>query len=138
MTIEALGTDRIGDSIAYTCELARYLAERLERNPIFELKAPVSLNIVCFGIRGKSSEFVRSLVMDIQESGLAAPSWTTINGELVVRCAIVNHRTTMADIDGFIDTVTGYTTFSFSVSFSWLGRSRTAVVNPRIILVSPK
>jgi aromatic-L-amino-acid decarboxylase len=108
MTIEALGTDRIGDSIAHTCKIARYLAERLEHNPIFELKAPVSLNIVCFGIRGASTEFVRNLVMDIQESGLAAPSWTTINGELVVRCAIVNHRTTMADIDGFMDTVTGY------------------------------
>ena len=52
MTIEALGTERIGKSIAHTCELARYLAERLERYPTFELKAPVALNIVCFGIRG--------------------------------------------------------------------------------------
>jgi aromatic-L-amino-acid decarboxylase len=108
MTIEALGTDRIGNSIARTCDLARSLAERLARNPIFELKAPVSLNIVCFGFRGASSELVRNLVLDIQESGLAAPSWTTISGELVVRCAIVNHRTTMADIDGFVDTVTAY------------------------------
>jgi aromatic-L-amino-acid decarboxylase len=116
MTIEALGTDRIGNSIAHTCELARYLAERLERNPIFELKAPVSLNIVCFGIRGTSSEFVCNLVLDIQESGLAAPSWTTVNGELVVRCAIVNHRTTMADIDGFMDTLTALTDSRLSTS----------------------
>jgi glutamate/tyrosine decarboxylase-like PLP-dependent enzyme len=106
MTIEALGTDRIGKSIAHTCVLARYLAERLERYPVFELKAPVALNIVCFGVRGADTEFVRNLVLDLQESGLAAPSWTTLNGELVVRCAIFNHRTTLADIDGFVDTLT--------------------------------
>lgn len=108
MTIEALGTDRIGGSIAHTCMLARHLAEALQRHPAFELKAPVALNIVCFGIRGADSEFVRNLVLDLQESGLAAPSWTTINGELVVRCAIVNHRTTVADIDAFMDTLNRY------------------------------
>ncbi|UVK51760.1 aminotransferase class V-fold PLP-dependent enzyme [Mesorhizobium sp. AR02] len=108
MTIEALGTDRIGGSIAHTCMLARHLAERLERHPEFQLKAPVALNIVCFGIRGANSEFVRTLVSDLQESGLAAPSWTTLNGELVVRCAIVNHRTTVADIDSFVGTLDRY------------------------------
>ncbi|MGX7873767.1 pyridoxal phosphate-dependent decarboxylase family protein [Mesorhizobium sp. ORM6] len=108
MTIEALGTDRIGNSIAHTCMVARHLAERLERHPAFQLKAPVALNIVCFGVRGANSEFVRTLVLDLQESGLAAPSWTTLNGELVVRCAIVNHRTTVADIDSFVDTLDRY------------------------------
>lgn len=108
MTIEALGTERIGKSIAHTCELARYLAERLKRYPIFELKAPVALNIVCFGIRDANDDFVRNLVLDIQESGLAAPSWTTLNGALAVRCAFVNHRTTIADVDAFIETLLQY------------------------------
>jgi hypothetical protein len=57
-------------------------------------------------VRGADTEFVRNLVLDLHESGLAAPSWTTLNGELVVRCAIFNHRTTLADIDGFVDTLT--------------------------------
>ncbi len=105
MTIEALGTDRIGRSIAHTCSLARYLAERLESYPIFELKAPVALNIVCFGIRGASPETVRGLILDLQESGTAAPSWTMLNGELVARCAIVNHRTTRADADQFVSAI---------------------------------
>ena len=108
MTIEALGTERIGKSIAHTCELARYLADRLGHYPIFELKAPVALNIVCFGIRGANDDFVRNLVLDIQESGLAAPSWTTLDGELAVRCAFVNHRTTIADVDAFIETLIQY------------------------------
>lgn len=102
MTIETLGTDRIGDAIAETCSLARYLAERLAEYPIFELKAPVALNIVCFGIRGVGSELVRTLILELQVSGTAAPSWTSLNGELVVRCAIVNHRTRREDIDAFV------------------------------------
>jgi aromatic-L-amino-acid decarboxylase len=108
MTIEALGTERIGNSIAHTCRLAAYLAERIESHPRLELKAPVALNIVCFGIRGADAGTVRTLVLDLQQSGLAAPSWTTVGGELVVRCALVNHRTTRADIDFLIDTLDAY------------------------------
>jgi glutamate/tyrosine decarboxylase-like PLP-dependent enzyme len=103
MTLEAHGSERIGSSIAETCRLASYLGRRIESHPDFELKAPVALNIVCFAIRDADSETVRNFVLDLQQSGLAAPSWTTIGGQLVVRCAIVNHRTTMADIDAFID-----------------------------------
>lgn len=102
MTIETLGAERIGGSIEHTCALARHLAERLRQHPAIELKAPVSLNIVCFGIRGVDAAYIRNLVSDLQESGLAAPSWTTLHGHLVVRCAIVNHRTTRADIDRFV------------------------------------
>ncbi|MBW6422683.1 cytochrome D ubiquinol oxidase subunit I [Rhizobium sp. XQZ8] len=108
MTIETLGADRIGQSIAHTCALARHLASRLDAHPLFEVKAPVALNIVCFGICGGGSDLVRTLVIDLQEQGLAAPSWTMIDGELVVRCAIVNHRTTETDLDGFIDIMTAY------------------------------
>lgn len=108
MTIEALGAERIGSSIAHTCELARYLAERLERHPAIQVEAPVALNIVCFGIRGANAEAIRNLVLDLQECGLAAPSWTTLHGRLVVRCAIVNHRTTMADVDRFVTILGDY------------------------------
>jgi len=103
MTIETLGADRIGRSIARTCALARHLAQRLDDHPLFEVKAPVALNIVCFGIRGADAEQVRNLVLDVQEAGLAAPSWTVLDGELVARCAILNHRTTVGDIDRFVD-----------------------------------
>jgi aromatic-L-amino-acid decarboxylase len=108
MTIETLGTERIGDSIAQTCEVARYLAKSLRKYAVFELKAPVALNIVCFGIRGADSDFVRSMVLDLQVSGVAVPSWTRINDELVIRCAIVNHRTTFGDIDLLVATMLKY------------------------------
>jgi aromatic-L-amino-acid/L-tryptophan decarboxylase len=107
MTIETLGTARIGDAILHNCELARYLAEKVEQSQIFELKAPVSLNIVCFGVQGAGDGSInRELVLDLQEAGIAAPSWTTIGGETVIRCAIVNHRTTASDIDVIVDSLT--------------------------------
>ena len=105
MTFQTIGTERIGDAISHTCELASYLAEQLARSSMFELRAPVSLNIVCFAVNGAGDEFNRELVMDLQEAGVAAPSWTTLNGELVIRCAIVNHRTTRSDIDLFLEAI---------------------------------
>ncbi|MBB3594850.1 glutamate/tyrosine decarboxylase-like PLP-dependent enzyme [Rhizobium sp. BK529] len=101
MTLRVLGTDAIGRSIAHTCILARYLGERLAGLNEIELKAPVDLNIVCFGIRGMGADDLKRLVLDLHEQGLAAPSWTMIDGELTIRCAIVNHRTTRKDIDVF-------------------------------------
>jgi glutamate/tyrosine decarboxylase-like PLP-dependent enzyme len=101
MTITALGTDRIAASIEKTCALARYLATLIVASERFVLKAPVSLNIVCFGIRDARADVVRNVVTKLQLSGVAAPSSTTLDGELVVRCAIVNHRTTAEDIDIF-------------------------------------
>ena len=107
MTIETLGADRMGDAMLANCELAQYLAQKVRQSPLFELKAPVALNIVCFGVRGaRDRAYNRELVLDMHETGVAAPSWTTIGGESVIRCAIVNHRTTRADIDRMMDCMT--------------------------------
>jgi hypothetical protein len=38
----------------------------------------------------------------LQESGIAAPSVTTINGQLALRAAIVNHRTSTENIDALL------------------------------------
>ncbi|WP_290979796.1 aminotransferase class V-fold PLP-dependent enzyme [Hyphomicrobium sp.] len=106
LTLAAFGTHRIGASIEGNCALARYLADLVESSDQFVLKAPVALNIVCFGIRNADPETVRAVVTKLQLSGIAAPSWTTLEGESVVRCAIVNHRTTIEDIDIFWDALT--------------------------------
>jgi hypothetical protein len=39
------------------------------------------------------------IVIQLQESGIVAPSSTTLNGNVAIRAAIVNHRTTKNDID---------------------------------------
>ena len=103
-TLKVYGTEQLGRAIAGTCDLATYLADRIEATPSLELLAPVSLNIVCFRYRSDDADRVNAAIaVALQESGVAAPSTTTIHGHLALRAAIVNHRTTSADIDSLID-----------------------------------
>ena len=103
-TLKAYGTERMGKMIEGTCALAAYLKTRVEENPELELLAPVALNIVCFRYRCEDADRVNGeIVVAIQESGLAAPSTTTIRGCLAIRAAIVNHRTGTGDIDALVD-----------------------------------
>jgi glutamate/tyrosine decarboxylase-like PLP-dependent enzyme len=108
MTLLAYGADRIGSVVQQTCDLAAYLAARVEREPDLRLMAPVTLNVVCFRFVAADDALNRlnaDIVADIQEAGIAAPSTTTVNGALVIRAAIVNHRTTAADMDVLVDAV---------------------------------
>ena len=45
------------------------------------------------------------IVIDIQESGIAAPSTTLLDGQLAIRAAIVNHRTDTCDLDALLAAV---------------------------------
>jgi glutamate/tyrosine decarboxylase-like PLP-dependent enzyme len=101
-TFEVLGADRIAAAIESCCVAARHLEARLRLLPQFEVVAPVALNIVCFRLRGRGDAVQQAIVMDLQERGLAAPSLTTIDGNTVIRAAIVNHRTTCAHVDLFL------------------------------------
>jgi aromatic-L-amino-acid decarboxylase len=105
-TLSVHGTKKLGESIAGSCQLAQYLKGRIEADEKLELLAPVTLNVVCFRYRCSDSDTINAaIVMDIQESGLAAPSTTTIGGQLAIRAAIVNHRTTALDIDALVEAV---------------------------------
>ena len=107
-TLKTFGADRMGAMIAQTCKVARYLEARVEREPQLEMLAPVTLNIVCFRYRAAPNvmdSLNAEIVADLHESGIAAPSSTTVDGALAIRAAIVNHRTTFADVDRMVDAV---------------------------------
>jgi aromatic-L-amino-acid decarboxylase len=102
-TLKTYGTERLGAVITRTCALAAYLETRILAEPKLELLAPVQLNIVCFRYRAADANKVNGeIVIDIQESGIAAPSTTVLDGQLAIRAAIVNHRTDTCDIDALI------------------------------------
>jgi glutamate/tyrosine decarboxylase-like PLP-dependent enzyme len=102
-TLKVYGTEKLGAMISGTCELARYMAQRIADEPKLELLAPVALNIVCYRYRAADADAVNAdIVVALQESGLAAPSTTTVDGRLAIRAAIVNHRTCARDIDALI------------------------------------
>lgn len=105
MTISAYGADKLGQIIAHSCVLAKHLARRIEQSNQLELLAPVPLNIVCFKVTHHDDAQTANLVADLQDAGLFAPSTTTINGQLAIRAAIVNHRTEISDIDELISEI---------------------------------
>jgi glutamate/tyrosine decarboxylase-like PLP-dependent enzyme len=92
--------------IERTCKLAHYLEMTVLSEPRLELMAPAQLNIVCFRYRAGEADRVNSeIVADIHESGIAAPSTTTLDGKLAIRAAIVNHRTDTNDLDALVAAV---------------------------------
>lgn len=103
-TLKVYGLNALGETIARTLELARYLEQRIRESSELELLAPAGLNIVCFRYRSSDPDRVNArIVVEVQESGVAAPSTTRINGELAIRVAITNHRTNRADIDALVE-----------------------------------
>ena len=105
-TLKTYGTEKLGAIVTRTCELAGYLEARILAEPRLELLAPVQLNIVCFRYRATDANKVNGdIIIDIQESGIAAPSTTVLDGQLAIRAAIVNHRTDISDIDALISAV---------------------------------
>jgi aromatic-L-amino-acid decarboxylase len=105
-TLKTFGTEKLGAMITRTCALAGSLEARVRAEPRLELLAPVQLNIVCFRYRcADANRINRAIVIDVQESGIAAPSTTLLDGQLAIRAAIVNHRTDTVDIDALVSAV---------------------------------
>ncbi len=105
-TLKTYGAEGLGAVVDHTCAMARVLERRIAAEPRLKLMAPVLLNIVCFRyICDDADRINAAIVMGLHESGLAAPSTTTIDGRRVIRAAIMNHRTMERDIDIFLDAV---------------------------------
>jgi glutamate/tyrosine decarboxylase-like PLP-dependent enzyme len=103
-TLKVHGLQALGASIARSCALARYLETRIDQSAELELLAPVELNVVCFRYMATDSARVNArIVVELQESGLVAPSSTVVDGHFAIRAAIVNHRTSRKEIDKLVD-----------------------------------
>jgi glutamate/tyrosine decarboxylase-like PLP-dependent enzyme len=67
--------------------------------------APVTLNIVCFRFNPGNldeedlNDLNEELLVQLFEGGMAASSYTTLNGKYALRASFINHRTRMQDID---------------------------------------
>ncbi|HEX9006900.1 MAG TPA: pyridoxal-dependent decarboxylase [Bacteroidota bacterium] len=105
MAIKEHGVDRIGRIIHRNVEQAAYLAGLVRAEPELELLAPVPLNIVCFRYRGnlldgeQLNELNKELLLRLHESGVAAPSYTVLEGKYAIRVANTNYRSTQEDFD---------------------------------------
>nr|WP_249208555.1 pyridoxal-dependent decarboxylase [Acetobacter okinawensis] len=105
--LAGFGTDRLGQVVTQSCALACGLAGQVQTSAHLQLLAPVTLNVVCFRVVTPEVEDLDwlngELVKDLQVSGIVAPSTTRIGGVLAIRVALVNHRTTEADVTILLD-----------------------------------
>jgi glutamate/tyrosine decarboxylase-like PLP-dependent enzyme len=105
MSIKEHGLERFGRMIARNVEQAQYFGQLVEDEPDMELLAPISLDIVCFrfnpgGLDDKTLNALnKEILMQLQERGIAAPSYTTLHGQYCLRIAVANHRSQQDDFD---------------------------------------
>jgi aromatic-L-amino-acid/L-tryptophan decarboxylase len=113
MTLQHLGRDGVRDLIARHIALAEHLARLVDRAPDFELLAPAGLSIVCFRyapahLRGddKRLDALNQRVMEeVQASGAAFLTQTTLRGRFALRACILHYATTEADLAALLDVV---------------------------------
>ena len=102
-TIKTYGTEQLGAVIARTCELARYLEQRIAAEPKLELLAPVQLNIVCFRYRSQEADKINAAIVAMCMNRVwRRRQQRSSTAHLAIRAAFVNHRTQTCDIDALI------------------------------------
>ena len=105
MSIKEHGLDRFGRMMARNIEQAHYLGQLIEKEQDMELTAPIGLNIVCFRFNpGRLDDEAlnalnKEILIQLQEQGICAPSYTTLHGRYCLRAAIANHRSVQDDFD---------------------------------------
>jgi aromatic-L-amino-acid/L-tryptophan decarboxylase len=111
MSLKQHGLETYRTLIRQNLQQAQYLAELVQNEPLLELMAPVSLNIVCFRYNpGNCSikdlnNLNREILMQLHERGIAAPSYTLLNGQYVIRTAITNHRSRFEDFELLVNEI---------------------------------
>lgn len=110
MGLKATGTDRLGRLIRQNVDQASHLAALVKNHDELELLAHGPLNIVCFRYRGTGAvkdldTLNRTVLVELQESGVAVPSGTVLGGRFAIRVCINNHRTRREDLRLLIDEV---------------------------------
>ncbi|NUQ21262.1 MAG: amino acid decarboxylase [Gemmatimonadaceae bacterium] len=108
MSFMADGVDKLVRMIEQNVEQTRYLVARIEASEDLELLAPAPLNIVCFRYappRAHESDLNalnESILVLLQERGIAVPSGTTLGRRFAIRVANTNHRTRREDLDTLV------------------------------------
>jgi glutamate/tyrosine decarboxylase-like PLP-dependent enzyme len=108
MSLKAHGINKFSRLIEQNVAQAQHLVERIRAQRELELLAPVPLNVVCFRFHPPQSSEPRlnsinkELLLRLQESGVAVPSSTLLDGKVAIRVAITNHRSRRADFDRLV------------------------------------
>ncbi|MFT3794295.1 pyridoxal phosphate-dependent decarboxylase family protein [Flavobacterium sp.] len=96
-TLMAYGSEGYRDIVASNIRNAQQFAELLEKSAAFKLAAPTLLNVVCFTLSEKPEQ-LPDLLEAIRNEGYFFVTPTVFKGQMALRAAFVNWRTTEHDI----------------------------------------
>jgi glutamate/tyrosine decarboxylase-like PLP-dependent enzyme len=110
MCLKEHGVEKFARLIRQNVTQAKYLTNLIEQSEELELTAPACTNIVCFRFNPQKNDLDldklnKEILMRLQESGIAAPSYTRLNGNYCMRVANVNHRTITKDFDVLVNEI---------------------------------
>lgn len=109
MALQEHGIQKFGRLIDQNINQAQYLTNLIAAQPNLEITTKTIINIVCFRFNpGEMTDDELKLInteimLQMQETGVAAVSDTTVHGQHCLRVAINNHRTTLMDLDILIN-----------------------------------
>ncbi|HTV24835.1 MAG TPA: pyridoxal-dependent decarboxylase [Polyangiaceae bacterium] len=111
MTFMAIGSERIVRVFEANVAQARWLGQRIQREPELELANTVALNIVCFRYRagcvddGALGSLQEHIASELRASGLCVLSPFRVGGVPCLRVALSNHRTQQGDLESLVQRV---------------------------------
>jgi glutamate/tyrosine decarboxylase-like PLP-dependent enzyme len=104
-SLAAHGTQAYADAIEGTLAVARAAADEVRRRTYVELLREPNLSVVVFRRIGWTEQQYYDWSDRLMQANYAFVTPTAHAGEVVTRFAVVNPRTTIADINGILDTM---------------------------------
>jgi L-2,4-diaminobutyrate decarboxylase len=104
-SLAAHGTDAYREAIEHTLTIARQARAEIEARPYLELLNDPDLTVLCIRRTGWGPDDYAAWSARLLRDGAAFITPTTVAGEVVTRIAIVNPRTTRADIADILGTM---------------------------------
>ncbi len=110
LSLKYFGVDAFRAAIDRSLDLARHAQIRIETSREFELVSPAVLGVVCFrrrpeGVRDADEleDLNAALVAGLADSGRGMISSTRLDGRFALRLCVLNHNSSMADVDEVLD-----------------------------------
>ena len=105
LTLQAVGSDAMGEMIDHGCRLAELVESEIQKSPGWEIISPASLGIVNFRYNGDDKlsdkaldQLNQAIAKEVTDSGFAQIFTTELHGHKVLRMCIIHPETTEADI----------------------------------------
>jgi aromatic-L-amino-acid decarboxylase len=113
MTLLHLGRDGVRDLVEHHLALAERLAALVDAAPDLERLAPTQLSVVCFryapatlaGDEARLDALNKRVMEEVQASGAAFLTQTTLRGRFALRACVLHYGTTAADVGALVEVV---------------------------------